>query len=131
MAFAMELFPNLVFDKLLLEKGRQILRGQTDRQLIAWRMKRIISHLILVILGILVKLGILVMILVNLLILDVPSVVEWTWTRRTNLALSSLESKSYLPSYNTNLCRNAQLNTLLTTWNIKTEFAIVLDAIAM
>ena len=87
MAFAMELFPNLVFDKLLLEKGRQILRGQTDRQLIAWRMKRIISHLILVILGILVKLGILVMILVNLLILDAPSV-EWTWTRRTNLALS-------------------------------------------
>ena len=131
MAFAMELFPNLVFDKLLLEKGRQILRGQTDRQLIAWRMKRIISHLILVILGILVKLGILVMILVNLLILDVPSVVEWTWTRRTNLALSSLESKSYLPSYNINICRNAQLNTLLTTWNIKTEFAIVLDAIAM
>ena len=95
------------------------------------------SHLIWVILGIpvnlaiLVKLGILVMILVNLLILDVPSVVEWTWTRRTNLALSSLESKSYLPSYNINICRNAQLNTLLTTWNIKTEFTIVLDAIAM
>ena len=45
------------------------------------------SHLIWVILGIPVNLAILVKlgILVNLLILDVPSVVEWTWTRRTNL----------------------------------------------
>ena len=75
------------------------------------------------------KLGILVMILVNLLILDVPSVMEWTCDKKDKLC--RVQCKSYLPSYNINLCRNAQLNTLLTTWNIKTEFTIVLDAIAM